>query len=146
MKRYCYYLVLFLALVAANGCIKDDNPYPDIQNTTWKLTTDKGWHCISFSASGVHHEVYEKGVSDSVYTHTDYYADYEGKNEDGRRYYYWVYDTVDVSFKVFSLGLDNIVITVWHQGDWLPMPSWYRDLYSEALFYRDEDPAEGYNF
>lgn len=141
MKRYCFYLVLLLTVVALNGCIKDDNPYPVIRNTTWKMTYQNNWYRFSFSDSRVHGQMYERDLSGTDYTLTDFYADYVPKKEGGRGYYEWKNEDRNIKFWLYSMGPDNVVINLIFYGE-----GWSSGWSSEELFYRDEDPADGYNF
>lgn len=140
MKRYRLYIGLLLTVIAVMGCVKDDNPYPDIKNTTWKRTYGENWQRVSFSEVKVHHEIYEKRDSETVY-YSDYYADYKEESEDGRHFFTWVYEAENVKYRVFSLGADNIVIDTRIYG--IGSSS---GIGNEKLFYRDEDPIGGYDF
>jgi hypothetical protein len=140
MKRYGFFLLLFV-ITAVAGCIKDDNPYPEIQNTTWKRTFGESWERVSFSAGRVHHEIYF--LKDSVtIDSTDFYADYKKETEDNRHMFSWISPDGNIKYRVFSLGPDNVVIGQWPYGEgpWIGMNT------DGQLYYRDEDPAEGYNF
>ena len=140
MKRYRLYIVLFLTVIAVMGCVKDDNPYPEIKNTTWKRTYGENWKLVSFSEGRVHHEIYEKIDSDTVYV-SDYYADYKEESEDGRHFFTWIYEAGNVRYRVFSLGSDNVVIDsrIYGIGPSIGMDD-------GKMFYRDEDPVGGYDF
>lgn len=141
MKRYRLYIVLLLIVFAIIGCVKDDNPYPDIRNTTWKRTNGENWQRVSFSAGRVHHEIFVKGDSDT-FSLSDYYADYKEESEDGRHFFTWIYEAGNVRYRVFSLGSDNVVIDskIYSSG-----PSMVMEDYG-VLFYRDNDPVGGYDF
>lgn len=136
MKRYCLYLALLLALVALNGCIKDDNPYPEIQNTSWKTTKGERWERVSFSAGRVHHVRFIPASSDTL----EYYADYTKGVENGRHFFSWISQDGSLKYRVFSLGHDNVVIDniPYGEGPWI--------IGLSEVYYRDEDPVEGYNY
>lgn len=141
MKRYCFYLVLLLTVTALNGCVKDDYHYPDITNTTWKMTTHNNWYRFSFSDSRVHGQLYESDFSDTVFTLTDFYADYVEEHDGGRAYLTWKNEERNIKFLLYSLGPDNVVISLYFYGE-----GWSSQWYGDELFLRDEDPAGGYNF
>ncbi len=141
MKRYGFFLLLFV-MTAVTGCIKDDNPYPDIQNTTWKRTFGESWERVSFSAGRVHHEIYF--LRDSVtIDSTDFYADYKKETEDNRHMISWISQDGNIKYSVFSLGPDNVVIDLKPYGG---EGSWIGVTMDAQLYYRDEDPVGGYNF
>ena len=142
MKRYCFYIVSLLIALTFTGCVKDDNPFPDIQYTTWKRVYGNSWQRVSFSAGRVHHEIFDMMLPDTVYSY-DFYADYTEETEDGRHMYSWILEEGCVRFRVFSLGPDNVVIDTRMYGEG---PSIGDFDMAGQLYYRDADPAEGYNF
>lgn len=141
MRRYNKYLVLFLIAILVNGCVKFDNPLPDIRNTTWKRTYNDNWQRISFSGSKVHCETYTKDLSDTVFSYSDYCAFYVGGEDGNRRFYSWIDETENIEYKVYSFGSDNIVIEGTFSGEGRAA-----FFYKKELFYRGEDPINGYNF
>lgn len=141
MKRYCFYLVLLLTVVALNGCIKDETYYPTIKNTTWKMIYYGNWYRFSFSDSRVHGQMYESDLSDTVFTLTDFYADYVEGHEGGRGYYEWKNEDRNIKFRLYSLGPDNVIINLYFYGE-----GWSSGWDGDEWFDRDEDPADGYNF
>lgn len=140
MKRYVFFLLLFV-ITAVTGCMKNDNPYPDIQNTTWKRTFGENWERVSFSAGRVHHEQYfleNSEIIDSI----DFYTDYKKETEDNRHMFSWISQDGNIKYGVFSLGPENVMIELmpYGKGPWIGVN------HGGLLFYRDEDPADGYNF
>ena len=144
MKRYCFSLVLLLTFVVLNGCVKDDDyHYPVIRNTTWKMTNNDNWYRFSFSDSRVHGQMYEKTISDTVFTLTDFYADYVEGHEGGRAYCEWKNEERNIKFRLYSLGADNVVISLYFNFNG---EGWLSNCSSLYQFDRDEDPVDGYNF
>ncbi len=142
MKRYCLYLVILLTVAVLNGCIKDDNNhYPDIKNTTWKMTEENNWYRFSFSDSKVHCQLYEGNATATHYGLTDFYADYVEEYQGGRAYYVWKNEEHKFKFSLYSLGPDNVVINLF-----VVVEDVYCGWTGDGLFSRDNDPAGGYNF
>ena len=97
---------LFLAFVLS-GCVKDDNPFPAIDNTSWKRVTDNGWLRLSFSDGKVHYEIYENN------TLSEYDAVFTGGDEMGRHFYSWTIQEIEKAYRVYRAGTENVMISVY---------------------------------
>lgn len=140
MKRCRFFLFLFIVTIVT-GCVKDNNPYPYIRYTTWKSTSGNTWQRVSFSSGRVHHQFCHMMDSDTI-EYYDYYADYAKENEDGRHFFSWVFQKTSTKYRVFSFGVGGVVIDAIPYGE----GPWIGGFFDGLLFYRDEDPVDGYNF
>ena len=130
MKTMKLYLITFVIIVACSltGCIKDDNPYPDVVGKTWYRNEGKNYQKLSFTDNTVTHVVSKDG---DVKTYT---FNYTGGKANGTHYYYWINDKDNLRYVVLSYGEKHILLT---SGD----PSTMSDYVSDNYYYftKEED-------
>ena len=103
MKNNIFFSSL-LMMFAVCGCVKDDNPLPDIDKTSWKRVSGEDWERLSFRDGRVYCQKYEKGSL------SDYYADCFPGSEDGQHFYTWSNDEIEMAYRVYSAGPQYIIV------------------------------------
>lgn len=105
MKLFILSLALS-ATVVLSGCVRDDNPYPDLSGTSWVRTEIWGYQKLSFTDNTVTHII---KTNDEITTHTFNY--HEEGDSFGSHYYSWINDYDHFCYKVYSYGKNNIQMT-----------------------------------
>lgn len=106
-------LIFSIALTASFsfiGCVKNDNPYPDIAGTSWYRKFDHNTYTeyqkLSFTENMVTHII---TINDQTRTYNFNY--YPGDDFYGSHCYSWVNDEYHLRYKVYSYGRNHIKVT-----------------------------------
>ena len=130
MKKIFVFCALFLIVLIVSGCVKDDSPYPIIDNTSWKRVSDENWERLSFSNGRVHYESFKNGSL------SEYDSDYTQDSEVGCHFYAWIIEDMNIAFRVYSAGHDHIIVG-YHNPLLNSKTPWYGMVYNNLLFDRE---------
>ena len=130
MKKLYVFCALLVMALFVSGCVKDDNPYPIIENTSWKRVSGTNWERLSFSNKRVHYESFE---NDSL---SEYDSDYIGDSEDGRHFYGWFFEVLNIAFRVYSAGPEHIIVGYYFPFENSKKP-WVGVIQNNLLFDRE---------
>ena len=102
--RLCLFITSLLLMLAVSGCVKDDSPYPDIDNTSWKRVVGEDWERLSFADNKVNHQIFNNSsLSENTF-------DISQGKESGSHFYKWTEGTKE--YKVYSLSTQYIVVSI----------------------------------
>ena len=96
-------------MLTVSGCVKDDSPYPEIDNTSWKRFIGEDWERLSFANNKVNHQIFQNS------SFTEYTFDITQGNESGSHFYKWTNGAEE--FKVYSLSTQYIVVLINYSSD-----------------------------
>lgn len=108
-RRVCLYITSLLLMLTVSGCVKDDSPYPEIDNTSWKRVIGEDWERLSFANNKVNHQIFQNSSL------TEYTFDITQGNESGSHFYKWTNGAEE--FKVYSLSTQYIVVLINYSSD-----------------------------
>ena len=101
-RLYIFLLVSFL-LLSLSGCVKEDNLYPDLNNTSWYAGEGSNKTWISFKDK----EVVHLYGSDTIYS-----GIYRKGCTYGINYYCWTDSIHHKEYKVCSYGHAHLMMSV----------------------------------
>ncbi|MBO6078371.1 MAG: hypothetical protein J6P66_06435 [Bacteroidaceae bacterium] len=104
-KKLFIYAFILVVLFTFTGCIKDDNPYPDIVDTSWYRNEGENYQKLSFTDKNVTHIIYFNGKTKT------FTFKYEGGDKFGAHFYSWINDNDGQLYKVYSYGQKHLLMS-----------------------------------
>lgn len=127
-NKYPFFASLLMLLVFT-GCVKDDNPYPNIENVSWKRINGDNVERLFFSKGIVSHQIIKPD------TLIEYNFSYKGGNQDGRHFYTWINKEIDRQYRAYSSSSQYILVCINYYDEM--RVEWFETAETNVLFERE---------